>query len=71
MRPRSIHARTTQAAPAGASLPGICRRQRVEPPPGPDGESSTSGVDPRLLPFVQRLAELIVADLLRTHGNRR
>lgn len=71
MRPRSIHARKTQSVPAGASLPGVCRVQRVETPPGPDGEASTSGVDPRLLPFVHRLAELIVADLLRTHRKER
>ena len=68
MRPRSTNASKPPAAP---SVPGIRRVQRVETPPCPDGESSTPGVDPRLLPFVHRLAELIVADLLRTHGKER
>ena len=71
MRPRSIHAKKAQPAPAAPSAPGIRRAQFSELTGGAGGDSSANGVDPRLLPFVHRLAELIVADLLRTHGKER
>lgn len=71
MRLRSIHAKKAQPAPAAPSAPGIRRAQPSELTGSAGGDLSGNGVDPRLLPFVHRLAELIVADLLRTHGKER
>ena len=71
MRPRSIHAQKAQPAPAAPLAPGIHRAEPSDLRANAGGDSSGNGVDPRLLPFVQRLAELIVADLLRTHGKER
>ncbi|HKY39226.1 MAG TPA: hypothetical protein VJN18_24985 [Polyangiaceae bacterium] len=70
MRPRSIHASETKAATT-PSTPGVRRAQPSKLTASAAGEASANGVDPRLLPFVHRLAELIVADLLRTHGKGR
>jgi hypothetical protein len=71
MRPRSIHAKKAQPAPAAPAAPGVRPALPRELAASAGGDSSGNGVDPRLLPFVQRLAELIVADLLRTHGKER
>lgn len=70
MRPRSIHASKGKAATTPPS-PGVRRAQPSELTASAAGKSSANGIDPRLLPFVHRLAELIVADLLRTHGKER
>jgi hypothetical protein len=71
MRPRAILTRKAQPAAAAPAAPGIRPARPSELTASAGGDSSGSGVDPRLLPFVQRLAELIVADLLRTHGKER
>lgn len=71
MRPRPILTRKAQPAAAASSAPGIRRAQPSELTASAGGDSSGNGLDPRLLPFVHRLAELIVADLLRTHGKER
>lgn len=70
MRPRSIQASKAKAATAPSS-PGVRRAQPGELTASAASEASGNGVDPRLLPFAHRLAELIVADLLRTHGKER
>jgi hypothetical protein len=71
MRPRAILTRKAQPAAAAPPAPGIRRAQPSELTANGGGDSSGNDVDRRLLPFVQRLAELIVADLLRTHGKER
>jgi hypothetical protein len=71
MRPRSIHAKKAQPAPAAPAAPGIRPARPSEQAASAGGDWSGNGVDPWLLPFVHRLAELIVADLLRTHGKER
>ena len=72
MRPRSIHAsKGKAAAPAASPSPGVRRAQPSELTARAASASSADGIDPRLLPFVHRLAELIVADLLRSNGKPR
>jgi hypothetical protein len=71
VRPRSIHASKGKTAVAPSSAPSIRRVAPSEVTASAAGDPSGYGVEPRLLPFVHRLAELIVADLLRTHGKQR